>query len=266
MRKFKNLITMGIIASFAFTANAASEDKKVEVKESGSINSQLSDVRTDISMQILKNKLADAELEHYRKQQEIQAIKNQLEYGTEEPTNAKKETVDVDVSRKFNESLDEEDILVENNNWAQEVGFIYQSDTTIGHQPSSSSSLGSLSDDISGDDSLTEMLKTIQDNIEEDPVEDEVVTNSINDTNAFKLINVELSKLIIFGEHKSAKIKANYLTDNGYQKIKGSKIVTVSEGDDFQVKGQVAFKVLKIDETGVHLENTTTGREEFVNP
>lgn len=273
MRKFKNIITLGMISSLAFVSNAYAVDEAVDnsgdnsKKAEVSVNKQLSDVRTEISVQMLQTKLADVKLEYLRKQQEIATIKNQLDYGTTSSNLKTKTNTNAEAKREFSEQLDQEDILIENNNWEQNVGFIYKDDVSIGQNNGFSSQNNSP---VSGltpevDKDFEKMLSQIAENTDETDIEKVEEKVEKEAPSGFMLTSVELNKLNIFGEDKSAKVKVNYMNDNGYQKIKGAKIVRVQEGSVFQVKNEVSFEILKITDSGITIKNLNTGKVEDIS-
>lgn len=250
MRKYK--LTAILISGALATGN-------VMANEDGSINKQLSSVRTDISVQILQNKLYDAELEGLKKQKQIKDLKDSL-IDVDTKTIAPSLKVDRDVSLKFDESLNEEDILSQNNDWEQNVGFVYQDDISLG---SDSNDLSSLTSSESSED-FSELLNETLDELSE---EDENVEASVATTfqsASFNLVSLELNKLTVFEDQKNAEVKVNYVTNNGYQTIKGAKFSKVTVGKIFDVKGNVSFEVLEINENGVKLKNLNTEKVTFI--
>jgi len=83
-------------------------------------------------------------------------------------------------------------------------------------------------------------------------------------SSSFNLVSVELSKLTVFEDQKNAEVKVNYLTNNGYQTIKGAKYSKVTVGKVFDVKGNVSFEVMDISENGVKLKNLNTEKVTFI--
>jgi len=250
MKKYK--LTAILISSALATGN-------VMANEDGSINKQLSSVRTDISVQILQNKLYDAELEGLKKQKQIKDLKDTL-IDVDTKTIAPNVKTDRDLSLKFNETLNEEDILSENNDWEQNVGFIYQDDISFegGNDDLSSLTASDNSEDFS--DLLNETL----DELSEENQEIEASSVSSVQSSSFNLVSVELSKLTVFEDQKNAEVKVNYLTNNGYQTIKGAKYSKVTVGKVFDVKGNVSFEVMDISENGVKLKNLNTEKVTFI--
>lgn len=256
MKKSNKLVTALIVsAMFSGSAIAASEGK--------SVNQELSDVRVKISKQMLENKLYQAQLDGLQKQKEIQGIKDSLDgvSSTSSGRGVKNEVVAEDHTFKFNEAIHEEDILSEGNNWKQSVGFIYQDDLDIGG--SGSISIDSPIDELTNfetDLDFEKMLKEVANESGSDNDEDENVQGeSLSNVNDFKLISVELSKLNIYEDKRKGSVKVNYITNNGYQKIRGSKIVNVVEGSSFNIKGKAYFEILSINDTGIEYKNIKTG-------
>lgn len=253
MRKY-NTIAIMIASAMSFSSFAAENDNSIE---SGNLNKQLSDQRIAISLQMMENKKLDAELEGLRKQKEIKQIEDELEGGLDVKNTATKTQQDVDYSVRFDETLNDEDVLSENNNWEQNVGFVYQDDVnlSIGN---SSSPIGSLTDaSAPKDESFEKLIKEAMDNIDETEKDTE---SSLNEQKSlvsddFKLTGLSLSKLTLYGDTKEAEVKASFLVNNGFQKISGSKIVKVTEGKSFDVKNRAFFQVKEITETGVSLYN-----------
>lgn len=258
MRKY-NAIAIIVGGVFAVSGSAFAQEH--------SSNKELSQTRTDISLQIMKNKLHEAELEGLRKQKEIQEIKDSLEGGSD-ITNTSKATQkanDVDYSVPWDEKLNSEDILTENNNWEQEVGFIYRDNEnfSIGSNGNPSSAL--IEEDSSDD--LSKILEDSLDSIkeaEEEAAKEAEAASTISDS-AFKVTGVTLNKLSLFDDVKEAQVKVSYLMDNGFQKISGNSISNVVEGDKFNVKNEAYFIVKTITEEGVVLINQETKREIVVN-
>lgn len=255
MRNYKKLaiIVSGVLAASA--ANAA---------EQGSINKELSETRANISAQILQNKLFDAELEGLKKQQEIKEIRNALEGNVNVPVVTKETTQKINTFQ-FDEELNNEDILSVDNEWEQNVGFIYQ-DTLDISGSTTASPIGSLTEtSTSADDSLlSDMLASaIEDAEAEAATEGE--TEEFVQTNVFKLTAIDINKLVVKDEYKSAELKVSYITDNGFQKIRGAKITKAEIGKIFDVKGEESFKVKNISKQGVTLVNLKNNKEIFVS-
>tara|TARA_Y100000588_G_scaffold341918_1_gene386311 strand:+ start:8999 stop:9757 length:759 start_codon:yes stop_codon:yes gene_type:complete len=250
MKKYK--LTAILISSALATGN-------VMANEDGSINKQLSSVRTDISVQILQNKLYDAELEGLKKQKQIKDLKDTL-IDVDTKTIAPNVKTDRDLSLKFNETLNEEDILSENNDWEQNVGFIYQDD--IGFE-GGNDDLSSLTASDNSED-FSDLLNETLDELSEENQEIEASSVSNVQSSSFNLVSVELSKLTVFEDQKNAEVKVNYLTNNGYQTIKGAKYSKVTVGKVFDVKGNVSFEVMDISENGVKLKNLNTEKVTFI--
>lgn len=258
MRKY-NLIATMIISSSLVAGNASAED-------STNINKELSEVRTDISVQVLQNRLYDAELEGLQKRKEIKDLKDSLE-GSDTKITApiKKRNDNIDHSLKFDESLNDEDILSENNNWEQNVGFIYQDDVSFGSSGqinNSNQGLPSLVEE-NDDEVFSKLIEDTLTTLEDEEDNEELNQTSMNASN-FNLVSLELNKLTVFDDHKSAKVKVNYMSNNGYQTIKGAKISNVTEGKVFEVKGEVSFEVLEITEDGVKVKNLNSDKVTFV--
>jgi hypothetical protein len=250
MRKYK--LTAILISGALATGN-------VMANEDGSINKQLSSVRTDISVQILQNKLYDAELEGLKKQKQIKDLKDALiDVDTKALTPSVK--VDRDVSLKFDETLNEEDILSQNNDWEQNVGFVYQDDISFGGE---SNELSSLTTSESSED-FSDLLNETLDELSEEDEEVEASTATTFQSASFNLVSLELNKLTVFEDQKNAEVKVNYVTNNGYQTIKGAKFSKVTVGKVFDVKGNVSFEVLEINENGVKLKNLNTEKVTFI--
>lgn len=253
MRKYNKIamIVAGAL-SFAGVANAN------EI-ESGNLNKELSKQRVEISLLLMENKKYDAELESLRKQQEIKQIQYALD-GTGDVNNTATSTNNnVDHSVQFDETLNDEDILSESNNWEQNVGFVYQDDVSISI-PSSSSPVSSLTAGGEESQDFTKILMETMENIneeEKESAEDHSTPTSISN-DQFKLTSISLSKLSLYDNVKEAEVKAQFLVDNGFQKISGAKIVKVKEGQKFSVKNEAFFKVITITEEGVELLNTET--------
>jgi len=263
MKKSNNLVAALIIGATFSGASIAADNGR-------SVNQELSDQRVKISKQMLQNKLYQAQLDGLQKQQEIKTIQDSLngESSTSSGPSIVESAVQEDHSFKFNESLNEEDILSEGNNWKQSVGFIYQDDLDIGSSSGGgmmgNSAISDLTDS-SQDLDFEEMLKQVASEAKTEITGDEAVdaaSGDLNSVNDFKLIGVELSKLNIYEDEKKASLKVSYITNNGYQKIRGSKIVSVVEGSTFNVKGKVSFKVLSINDNGIEFENLTSGKKE----
>lgn len=250
MRKYK--LTAILISGALATGN-------VMANEDGSINKQLSSVRTDISVQILQNKLYDAELEGLKKQKQIKDLKDAL-IDVDTKTIAPSLKVDRDVSLKFDESLNEEDILSQNNDWEQNVGFVYQDDISLGGE---SNDLSSLTSSESSED-FSELLNETLDELSEEDENVEASTATTFQSASFNLVSLELNKLTVFEDQKNAEVKVNYVTNNGYQTIKGAKFSKVTVGKIFDVKGNVSFEVLEINENGVKLKNLNTEKVTFI--
>lgn len=250
MRKYK--LTAILISGALATGN-------VMANEDGSINKQLSSVRTDISVQILQNKLYDAELEGLKKQKQIKDLKDAL-IDVDTKTIAPSLKIDRDVSLKFDESLNEEDILSQNNDWEQNVGFVYQDDINLGGQ---SNDLSSLTSSESSED-FSELLNETLDELSEEDENVEASTATTFQSASFNLVSLELNKLTVFEDQKNAEVKVNYVTNNGYQTIKGAKFSKVTVGKIFDVKGNVSFEVLEINENGVKLKNLNTEKVTFI--
>lgn len=251
MRKYK--LTAILISGALATGN-------VMANEDGSINKQLSSVRTDISVQILQNKLYDAELEGLKKQKQIKDLQDSL-VDVDTKTVTPSVRAEKDLSLKFNETLNEEDILSENNDWEQNVGFIYQDDIGFGGESNELSSLTSSDTSEDFSDLLNETLDELSD--EDQELESSSATNTIQ-SSSFNLVSLELNKLTVFEDQKSAEVKVNYVTNNGYQTIKGAKFSKVTVGKVFDVKGNVSFEVLEVNENGVKLKNLNTEKVTFI--
>jgi hypothetical protein len=250
MRKYK--LTAILISGALATGN-------VMANEDGSINKQLSSVRTDISVQILQNKLYDAELEGLKKQKQIKDLKDAL-IDVDTKALAPSVKVDRDVSLKFDETLNEEDILSQNNDWEQNVGFVYQDDISFGGE---SNELSSLTTSESSED-FSDLLNETLDELSEEDEEVEASTATTFQSASFNLVSLELNKLTVFEDQKNAEVKVNYVTNNGYQTIKGAKFSKVTVGKVFDVKGNVSFEVLEINENGVKLKNLNTEKVTFI--
>lgn len=265
MKKYNTKLVAALALTATFSSGAYAVGK--------SVNQELSDVRTQISKQMLENKLYQAQLDGLQKQQEIKKIQNSLD-GVSSTSSSSSRPVEIeeDHSFKFNNSIHEEDILSENNNWEQNVGFIYQDDIMLGGMNNknitSNDAIGSLTED--DDIDFAEMLDKVAAQANEDlddstasSENSESSSESLSSLNEFKLISVDLQKLDIYDDKRKASVKVNYITNNGYQKIKGSKIISVSEGSSFNVKGKNSFEVLSITDSGVKYKNLTNGQEGF---
>lgn len=250
MRKYK--LTAILISGALATGN-------VMANEDGSINKQLSSVRTDISVQILQNKLYDAELEGLKKQKQIKDLKDSL-IDVDTKTIAPSVKVDRDVSLKFDETLNDEDILSQNNDWEQNVGFVYQDDISLGGE---SNELSSLTSSESSED-FSDLLNETLDELSEEDEKVEASAATTFQSASFNLVSLELNKLTVFEDQKNAEVKVNYVTNNGYQTIKGAKFSKVTVGKIFDVKGNVSFEVLEINENGVKLKNLNTEKVTFI--
>jgi hypothetical protein len=258
MRKY-NALAIIISGVFAVSGSAFAQEQ--------SSNKELSQTRTDISLQIMKNKLHEAELEGLRKQKEIQEIKDSLDGGSDVLNTQKSQvTNEVDYSVPWDEKLNSEDILTENNNWEQEVGFIYKDNENFSIGGSSSNPSSALIAEDSSDD-LSKILEDSLDSIKEAEAEaaKEAETTTQIAENAFKVTGITLNKLSLFDGVKEAQVKVSYLMDNGFQKISGNSISNVVEGDKFNVKNEAYFVVKEITENGVILENQKTKKEVVVH-
>lgn len=267
MKKY-NTFTATLILGAIFSGNV--------MAESTSPNEGLSEIRIKMSQQILENNLAQAKLDGLQKQVEIQALKQQLDNisSTTSVTANQDVKKDEDHSFQFNETIHEEDILSQGNDWKQNVGFVYQDDLDIGMSNNSGMpSKVSLPDSPVVDLTKSEDLdfeamlqKVTEESKDAEKTVDEVgsYNENMSDINDFKLINVELNKLVIYGDEKKASLKVNYMTNNGYQKIRGSKIVDVNIGSNFNVKNKVSFNVIDINTKGVELKNDNLEKSEFI--
>lgn len=262
MKKYNTKLVAALALTATFSSGAYAVGK--------SVNQELSDVRTQISKQMLENKLYQAQLDGLQKQQEIQKIQNSLDgVSSTGPSSARPVEIQEDHSFKFNESIHDEDILSEDNNWEQNVGFIYQDDIMLGGMNNksitSNDAIGSLTedDDLDFAEMLDKVAAQANEDLDDSASSSESSAESLSSLNEFKLISVELQKLDIYDNERKASVKVNYITNNGYQKIKGSKIISVSEGSSFNVKGKNSFEVLSITDSGVKYKNLTNGQEGF---
>ena len=250
MRKYK--LTAVLISGALATGN-------VMANEESGINQQLSSVRTDISVQILQNKLYDAELEGLKKQKQIKDLQDTL-IDVDTKATAPSVKANRDVSLKFNETLNDEDILSQSNDWEQNVGFIYQDDVSFGGE---NNDLSSLTSNKTTED-FSDLLNETLDELSEDEAETDSSTATTFQSASFNLVSLELNKLTVFEDQKNAEVKVNYVTNNGYQTIKGAKFSKVTVGKVFDVKGNVSFEVLEINENGVKLKNLNTEKITFI--
>ena len=251
----KNYKIIALMVSSALAAGAANAETQ------GSINKELSEKRANISAQILQNKLYDAELDGLKKQQEIKDIRSALDGDSNLPITTPS-PVQQDNTLQFDEELNNEDILSSNNDWEQEVGFIYQDTLNV----SDTSPIGGLIDsEPVNDNLLSDMLANA---IEEADAETDSDAGSESDyieANLFKLTAIDINKLVVKDDYKSAELKVSYITDNGFQKIRGAKITKAVVGKVFDVKGEESFEVKEINKQGVTLVNMKNKKEIFIS-
>ncbi len=251
MRNYK---IIALMISGALAAGAANAETQ------GSINKELSKKRANISAQILQNKLYDAELEGLKKQQEIKEIRNALD-GDTNIQSAVQSPVKQDNTLKFDEDLHDEDILSADNEWEQTVGFVYQDNLDV----SESSPISGLTEQgEASDDLLSDMLANAIEEADAE-VESEESDNEFIETNLFKLTAIDINKLVVKDDYKSAELKVSYITDNGFQKIRGAKITKAVVDKVFDVKGEESFKVKNISKQGVTLINMKNKKEIFIS-
>lgn len=251
MRNYK---IIALMISGALAAGAANAETQ------GSINKELSKKRANISAQILQNKLYDAELEGLKKQQEIKEIRNALDGDTNIQT-AVQSPIKQDNTLKFDEELHDEDILSADNEWEQTVGFVYQDNLDV----SESSPISGLTEQgDASDDLLSDMLANAIEEADAE-VESEESDNEFIETNLFKLTAIDINKLVVKDDYKSAELKVSYITDNGFQKIRGAKITKAVVDKVFDVKGEESFKVKNISKQGVTLINMKNKKEIFIS-
>lgn len=265
----KNYKIIALMVSSVLAAGAANAETKGadNVTKQGNINKELSEIRAGISAQVLQNKLYDAELEGLKRRQEIKSLESALD-GSSDISIPKSTINNVDQNiLKFDETLNNEDILISDNEWDQNVGFIYQDTLDVSGKSSNASPISGLTESTPSvdDNLLSDMLASA---IEEAEAEDEVEeteSEGFLDANMFKLTSIEVNKLVVKDDYKSAELKVSYITDNGFQKIRGAKITKAITGKVFDVKGEERFEVKEITKQGVVLINLKNKKEIFVS-
>lgn len=259
MRKY-NKIAMMVVGALSFSSVTYATDNEIE---SGNLNKELSKQRVEISLQLMKNKMRDAELEGLRKDQEIKKIQDSLDGGVDISNTGSSINSDVDYSVQFDEHMNDEDVLIESNNWDQNVGFIYQDDVSIG-LPTAGNPAAALT--TGGDDDFTSLLEETMANIteEEEKAAEESAQAPVADTSSFKITGINLHTLKLYENNKEAELKFSYIKNDSFQDIKGSKYVKIIEGLKFNISNEAYFEVLEVNENGVNLLNIDNEKELFI--
>lgn len=260
INKITLLITSVILSGQVFAFDQAQHED----------NKKLSSTRTQIADQLLQNQLYDVQLKGLEKKKEINSLKEIVEStGSSITTKNQKNQAEPEVDRSLhlNTNIRDEDILSQENNWEQNVGFIYKDDIKLDENDIKNTPIDGLKNvNNETDTSFEKMLEEIGTSLDKNKnnESDEIPVDAIPKSD-FKVTSLELNSLNIFNDQKSASIRANYLNNNGYQKIKGARIIDVKEGGVYDIKNAYSFKVKSISDNGVTVENLTTKKEQFIS-
>ena len=255
MKNYKKLALVTIIAA-TLPSVATANDTQTDSEVSKTGNEVLSNVRTQIKQQLLENELKDVVFQGLKKERDISDIENAIENDANGFSNDSLENINqekVDLTYQMNQNINDEDILSEEQDLNQNVGFIYEDDLGVQGVNFVEKINETQNDEIDFED----MLEKVSNDVEEDISNKELNKgSSLIDLNEFKLINLELKKLIIYGDNKNVSLRVNYITNNGYQKIKGYKtFYNKKVGDIFNVKGEMSFEILEINDSGFKYKN-----------
>ena len=263
INKLALIISTILVSSNAFAFDQTQHDE----------NKRLSSIRTQISQQLLQNQLNEVKLKGLEKQKEMSNLQDVIDGVSTKaitPNVIQQQQPEIDRSLEFNNNITEEDILSKDNNWKQNVGFIYKKDADLNvgniNELVKPSPISALTENENKDQSFEKMLTEIGTSLDKNKGhsdDDEVITEIPK--SEFKVTNLELNSLVIFENKKTASIRANYLSNNGFQKIKGARIISVKEGGIYDVKNAYSFKVISINNDGVKVENMKNNKIQFIS-